>query len=59
MIKIADNPVVRDQVKAAAPEASAPLKSTLADAPAPVATSYPATPLVLDNGRYYTAATEK
>lgn len=59
MIKIADNPAVRDQVKNVSPEASPRQKSTLKNAPEPVTRCYPVVPLLLENGRYYIANTEK
>lgn len=59
MIKIADNPIVRGQVKKAAPEAGAPGEAVARDTPPPDPPTYPAKSLVLDGGRYYASKTEK
>jgi len=59
MIKIADNPIVRDQVKKAAPASGASVEAEERDAPPPASPAYPAKSLVLDGGRYYVSKTEK
>ena len=58
MIKIADNPIVRGQVKKVMPEAAAPGEAVAQESP-PDPPEYPARSLVLDGGRYYANKTEK
>lgn len=59
MINIADNPILRGQVKMAAPEAAAQDGVRVQDAPPSEPPAYPAKTLVLDGGRYYAGKTEK
>lgn len=59
MINIADNPILRGQVKRAAPEAAAQDEARVEDAAPSEPPAYPARSLVLDGGRYYASKPEK
>jgi len=59
MIKIADNPIVRDQLKKAAPAAGASVEADARDTPLRDPSTYRAKSMVLDGGRYYASKTEK
>jgi hypothetical protein len=58
MINIADNPLIRSQVKKADSVAPAPAEDNTPTA-VPSQPTYPAKSMVLEGGRYYVALTEK
>lgn len=59
MINIADNPIVRGQLKKPAPEAGGPEPAAVSETPPADSPAYPAKNLVLDGGRYYPSKAEK
>lgn len=59
MINIADNHVVREQVKRVARDPVAPKDPSALGDQLPVSPAYPAESMVLEGGRYYTVTTEK
>lgn len=59
MINIADNRIVREQVKRLQPDLAAQEDSSGQTAQPPVALAYPAKSMVLEGGRYYASKTEK
>jgi len=59
MINIADNPILRGQVKKGAPQATEQAEAPVNNAPPAEPQAYPAKSLVLDGGRYYASKPEK
>ncbi|WP_314435544.1 hypothetical protein [Massilia timonae] len=59
MINIADNQIVREQVKQASSDPAALKASSEQSELPPIAPTYPAKSMVLEGGRYYTSNTEK
>jgi len=59
MINVADNRIVRDQVKQTSSDLAAQKDSNAQRALPPAASAYPAKSMVLEGGRYYASKTEK
>jgi len=59
MIKIADNPIVRDQVATVAQGHGDPKTAGTPGEAQPRPPAYPAKQLVLENGRYHVANSDK
>lgn len=59
MINIADNQIVREQVKQASSDPASLKGSSAQSEPPPIAPSYPAKSMVLEGGRYYASKTER
>jgi len=59
MINIADNQIVREQVKRLPSDLAAQEDSSAQTAQPPVTLAYPAKSMVLEGGRYYASKPEK
>lgn len=59
MINIADNQIVQEQVKQTSSDPAAQKDSGAQRELPPVVPAYPATSMVLEDGRYYALKTEK